>query len=53
MSSSSWGCLAVTENGKYRTIISAFDKCNAIYKLYHELAACYYSVEIIKVWRIK
>ena len=53
MSKSSWGCLARTEDGKYRTVISAFDKCHAIYKFFHELAASYDEFEVIKIWKIK
>jgi hypothetical protein len=39
---------ATTENGSYRSIISAFDKADALYKAFHELAASFYKFEIKK-----
>ena len=53
MTTNSYCFTATTEDGKYRSVISAFDRAEALYIAFHELAASYYSFEIKRLWRLK
>lgn len=53
MTSHSYCFTVKTEDGNYRSVISAFDKAEAIYRAYHQLGASYYNFEIKRLWKLK
>lgn len=53
MTTNSYCFTAKTEDGNYRSVISAFDRVEALYKAFHELAASYYNFEIKRLWKLK